>query len=154
MQAQWCDCVLNKMIEPHTPSKENIWAMLEIWDFLEFQNECIHNVWGEPSRTHFCQKWDQGGFGLGPDYYIDPSPSQQESRAVLLGQDKLPQEVHLRLCIDNQAHAGHDKERYSLQLGQEGKICIRPDQAGHCRSACTLEPIFQEIFLVIHLHLW
>lgn len=103
---------------PNTPSKENFRAMPEIRDFLESQKEHIRSVIGEPPQTHCCEKWDQGGSGPGLDYYTDPLPSQQESYAVLLGQDKLPLEVHLGLCADSQAHAEHDQERCNLQLGQ------------------------------------
>lgn len=106
----------------------------------------------EPSWTNFFQNRDQGGSGPGLGYYTDPSPIQQESHVVLLGKDKLPMEVHLRLCTDSQAHAGHDQEKYSLQPRKEGKVCIRSYQVGRCRSSCTLQPIIQEKFPAINLH--
>jgi len=111
--------------------KEMWGVMSEIRDFVESQKEHICCVWGEPSWTHHCQKWDQVWSGLGLDYYTDPSPNQQESDEILLWKDKLPPKLHLKLSADRETHVGHDQEGCNIQLGQEGKVHIHSYQIGY-----------------------
>lgn len=88
---------------------------------------------------------------MSSDYHADSLPSEQESYAVLLGENQLPPKVHLRLCIDCQTYTRYDQEECSLQLGEKGKRHILSYQVGNRRSTCTIQLGFQQRFLALHI---